>query len=331
MTVEHPFAQYIRILGKGPRLSRALTEEETTAAVRMIMSDDIEPVQLGAFLCLLRVKTETPEEVAGFVRGIRAFLHTSTIGVDIDWPTYAGKARQLPWYLLAALLLADKGVRIFMHGTESHTAGRVYACEGLRTLGMKQASSMAEAAAHLKAHNFAFLSLDSFAPKLHALLSLRSLLGVRSPIHTVARQVNPLDAPYQVLSVTHPPYLPVHQEAALLLKQPHMVVFKGDGGEAERRPTKPVELSYVRNGHSGTHHWPAVLSEPVQPPVETDMNLMRLGQLWRGESTDSYATATVISTVAIVLWLLERAAEHESAHLLATAMWNERRRDRFPA
>ncbi len=330
MTVEHPFAQYIRILGKGPHLSRALTEEETTAAVRMVMSDEIEPVQLGAFLCLLRVKTETAAEVAGFVRGIRAFLQTPAIRVDIDWPTYAGKARQLPWYLLAALLLADSGVRILMHGTDSHTAGRVYAREGLRTLGIEPASSMTEAGAHLQAWNFAFLPLDAFAPKLHALLALRSLLGVRSPIHTMARQVNPLDAPYQVLSVTHPPYGPVHQAAAVLLRQPHMVVFKGEGGEAERRPTKPVEISYVRDGHSATNHWPALLSESVQP-VETDMNLARLGQLWRGESTDSYATTTIIGTVAIVLFLLNRVSDNQSAHALATAMWNERRRERFPA
>ncbi|MDP2785557.1 MAG: hypothetical protein Q8O38_13330, partial [Sulfurimicrobium sp.] len=62
MTHEHPFAQYVRILGKGPNLSRALTAQETEDAVRLIMSGLVEPVQLGAFLTLLRVKTETPEE-----------------------------------------------------------------------------------------------------------------------------------------------------------------------------------------------------------------------------------------------------------------------------
>ncbi|VBB69123.1 Anthranilate phosphoribosyltransferase [invertebrate metagenome] len=329
MTIEHPFAQYVRILGKGPNLSRALTEQETTAAVRMIMSGEIEPVQLGAFLCLLRVKTETPGEVAGFVRGVRAFINDLSVEIDLDWPTYAGKQRQLPWYLLAALLLADRGVRIFMHGTEAHTAGRLYAHEGLQTLGIRPAVSMDEAAAHLKANNFAFLPLESFAPRLQEILALRSLLGVRSPIHTVARQVNPLNASYQVLSVTHPPYRRVHQEAAVLLKQPHMVVFKGEGGEAERRPTKPVEIAYVREGRSGEELWPALLSESAQP-TDPDMNLAHLSQLWRGESTDSYATATVIGTIAIMLWLLERANEPQSAHALATAMWAERRRERVP-
>ncbi|HEC14206.1 MAG TPA: glycosyl transferase, partial [Rhodospirillales bacterium] len=35
MTEEHPFAQYVRIIGKGPNLSRPLTEDEMLSATRM--------------------------------------------------------------------------------------------------------------------------------------------------------------------------------------------------------------------------------------------------------------------------------------------------------
>ena len=55
MTTEHPFAQYVRIIGKGPHLSRPLTQDEMQEAARMIMAGDVEPLQLGAFLCILRV------------------------------------------------------------------------------------------------------------------------------------------------------------------------------------------------------------------------------------------------------------------------------------
>ncbi|MBF0335847.1 MAG: glycosyl transferase, partial [Alphaproteobacteria bacterium] len=41
------------------------------AAARMVIDGAVDPVQLGAFLCLLRVKTETPDEVAGFVLAAR--------------------------------------------------------------------------------------------------------------------------------------------------------------------------------------------------------------------------------------------------------------------
>lgn len=326
MSAEHPFAQYIRILGKGPNLSRSLTEAETHAAVRMVMAGEVEPVQLGAFLCLLRVRTETAEEVAGFVRAIREFVRRpeGAAPADLDWPTYAGKARQLPWYLLAALLLAQDGVRVFMHGAEGHTAGRLYAHTALAALGVPIARSLDEAAGHLAARRFAYLGLQHLSPRLEDLMGLRGLLGVRSPIHTVARQINPFDAPYQVLSVTHPDYRQVHRDGAARLGQPHLVVFKGEGGEAERRPAKPCEVLALDDGVASEAEWPPLLPATVQAKDE-DMDLARLGAVWRGDVEDDYAVATIIGTVAIALRLLGRAATPAEAQGLAERLWACRR------
>ena len=59
---------------------------------------------------LLRVKEEGPAEIAGFVRAVRKTLPAPEPGlVDVDWSSYAGKKRQLPWFLLAALCLAQSG------------------------------------------------------------------------------------------------------------------------------------------------------------------------------------------------------------------------------
>ena len=58
MSFEHPFAQYVRILGKGKRGSRDLTQEEAYAAMCMILADQVRAEQLGAFLMLLRHKEE---------------------------------------------------------------------------------------------------------------------------------------------------------------------------------------------------------------------------------------------------------------------------------
>lgn len=331
MTHEHPFAQYVRILGKGPNLSRPLTTEETEAALTMIMKGEVEPAQLGAFLCLLRVKTESPEEVVGFVRGIKPFIPVPKDApkVDLDWASWAGKARQLPWYLLAALLLAGSGVRVFMHGAEGHTAGRIYASEALAALGVPTAASLDEAAAHLKARNFAYCTLPALSPRLQEIMDLRNVLGVRSPLHTVGRKLNPFDAPAQILSVTHPPYLPVHQEAARLLGQPHMAIFKGDGGEAERRPQKPCTVYTVHDGVTGVTEWPALADGSFHPKDEV-MDLSRLAAVWRGDEQDDYARLTVIGTAAIALQLLGRADTIEAAQDQADSLWENRTRERLP-
>ena len=124
---EHPFAQYVRILGKGKKGSRSFTQDEAYDSMSMILKGEVEDIQLGAFLMLLRVKEETPDELAGFVKAVKEQSDgPETLNVDLDWSSYAGKRRHLPWYIFSALLLADHGVRTFMHGASGHTANRLY-------------------------------------------------------------------------------------------------------------------------------------------------------------------------------------------------------------
>ena len=322
---EHPFAQYVRILGKGPNLSRAMTAEETEAAVSMIIKGEVEPVQLGAFLTLMRVKTETPEEVTGFVRAAKASMSVpdNAPAVDLDWASYAGKSRQLPWYLFSALLLAQNGTKVFMHGADGHTPDRIYARQVFEALGVPVATSMDEAVAQINAGNFAFMPLEFLSPRLHEIMELKPLLGVRSPVHTIARKLNPFDAPAQILSVAHPAYRDVHQEAALLLGQPHMCVFKGDGGEAERRPSKPCRVYSVHDGALSDEMWPPLADSPASLQDET-MDVARMMPVWTGAQEDDYAAQTVIGSAAIALRLMGKAGSVGDADAKAKAMWDAR-------
>ena len=129
---EHPFAPFVRTLGRGRRGARSLEREEARTALGMILDGEADPLQTGAFLMLLRVKEETAEEIAGFVQAARerAQLPECPITVDLDWPTYAGKRQQPPWYLLSALLLAAHGHRVLMHGCEPHARNRLFAAPG---------------------------------------------------------------------------------------------------------------------------------------------------------------------------------------------------------
>ncbi len=132
MTREHPFAQFVRILGRGKTNSRSLTEDEAERAMAMIMRDQVLPAQLGAFLMLLRMKEETAEEIAGFVRAARATFAVpeAAVAVDLDWSSYAGKRRQLPWFLLAAIVLV--GLRVLRFLPETLADAAVVADRGHR-------------------------------------------------------------------------------------------------------------------------------------------------------------------------------------------------------
>ncbi|GAB3117369.1 glycosyl transferase family protein [Novispirillum itersonii] len=323
---DHPFAPFVRALGKGPNLSRPLTEAEAEQAFTMILDGQVDPVQLGAFLCLLRVKTETPAELAGMIRGIRSRLvnlPSPRPVVDLDWASWAGKARQEPWYVLAALLLAANGVRVFMHGAEGHTAGRTYTSQALAALGVPVSRTLGHVCADLAARNFAYAPLPVIDSRLDALMALRSLLGVRSPLHTAGRALNIFSAPHQLLSVSHPPYLPVHRETARLLGQPSLAVFKGEGGEAERRPTKPCVVHGLENGREIETEWPVLLPGVVQAKEES-LDLTRLPALWSGGWENDYAQLSVTGTVAIVIKLIGRAETVAAAQDMADLWWKNR-------
>lgn len=331
MALEHPFAQFIRIIGKGPRLSRPLTREESRNAAHMILNNQVDPVQLGAFLCILRVRAEDPAEGAGFIDAVRADLKRpqKIPAIHLDWPSYAGKKRQLPYYLLSALALADSGVKIFMHGIKGHTSDRMDTPEVLQYLNIAQSSSLKEAADRLEHDNFTYLSLEKISPILQDIVDLKNTLGVRTPVNTFARMINTFDAPCVMQCITHSAYREIHRDSAELLGQERMCVFKGEGGEAERRPSKPVTLQYLIKGERFEEDWPALL-EQKHAAHDEEMDITRLIQIWKGSDTHPYALSAIEGTLAIALRLMGKADTPADAQNKAQALWAARNMDKIP-
>lgn len=325
---EHPFAPFVRILGKGKTGSRSLTREEAREAMTMILQDEVRPEQLGAFLMLLRVKEEAPEELAGFVDAARAVACApEALDVDLDWSSYAGKKRQLPWFLLAAFVLAENGERIFMHGVKGHTAGRIYTEDMLQLFGLQPCRDWQAVSQSLDSHAFAFMSIDTLVPKLGDIIELRNIFGLRSPVHTLCRLINPLRAEYTVDGVFHPAYAPMHQQASYLLAMQNSLTIRGDGGEAELKPDSDCEVRWIRQGELSDASWPRIYERRLVKDPSLDVTL--LPAVWRGEKSHQYGEGAVITTLAAVLLLRGRAADHAEAVVQATSMWENRSRERF--
>ena len=316
---EHPFAQFVRILGKGKRGARSLTREEAREAMGMLLDGQVEDAQLGAFLMLLRNKEESPEELAGFTEALRQRLDAPPIAVDIDWPSYAGKRRHLPWFLLAIKALAASGVRILIHGGGAHTAGRLYSEQLLQMLEIPLCANWQEVGLALEQHNLAFIPLGAWAPQLQRMIDLRSILGLRSPVHSLARILNPLGARVGLQSIFHPGYQAVHREASRLLGD-RAIVIKGEGGEIEVNPDNICHLYGTENGENRDAEWPALAAQRhVKPPSLEPQQLL---EFWRGELTDSYGQLAVLSTMALALYGLGES--YETAFARAEAIWQER-------
>ncbi|GAA0686693.1 glycosyl transferase family protein [Marinobacterium maritimum] len=329
MNQEHPFAPYVRILGKGKKGSRSLTTEEAETAMGMILDQQVLPEQLGAFLMLIRMKEEAPEELMGFAQAVRARLSPPDMAVDLDWSTYAGKKRRLPWFLLAALVLAGQGIRIFMHGAHGHTPGRIYTQDMLKLFGLDVADDWQQVKQHLEKHSIAFMSIDTMVPKLGELIALRPVLGLRSPVHTLCRLLNPLAAPCCVDGVFHPPYAPMHQRTAQLLGTRYSLTIRGDGGEAEMKPDSDSELHWVCDGELSEEFWPRLYDQRLVR--EDELDPQDLVRFWRGEISHEYGEGAVVSTLAGVLRLLSKGEQKPMQEWVQQAfkLWQGRNKQAF--
>lgn len=325
---EHAFAPFVRILGKGKTGSRSLTREEARTAMRMILHGEVKEVQLGAFLMLLRVKEESADELTGFVEAARDVIAApADIPIHLDWSSYAGKRKHLPWFLLSAFTLADNGLRVFMHGASGHTKGRVYTENVLNALGIESSPTWPNVSAALDQSNFAFMPLRNLCTPLQAMIDLRNDLGLRSPVHTLVRLLNPLRAPYSLQSIFHPAYALHHQQAAANLGQPHSCVFKGEGGEIERKPEALCKIYSVHEGILSEEAWPKLIDGRQEQPENLDIEHLR--KVWRGEANDEYGELAIMGTLAIALRLLGRAENSDEAMQLAKNYWTGRNPQRL--
>lgn len=330
MTIEHPFAQYVRILGKGRRGSRPLNYEEALAAMTMILEGQTEDVQLGAFLMLLRVKEESGEELAGFAQAARNHISRNipnNITPDIDWPSYAGKRRHLPWYLLAVFCLADNGFKIFMHGAEGHTAGRIYTQSTLEQFGFKTAHNWQDVEKHFAEQGFCYLPMEYMCPELHRIIELRNTFGLRSPVHSFSRMLNPLNAPFVAQGIFHPGYGISHQESAKLLGYNRASILKGEGGEIERNPDSPAIMQHAFAGELIEETWPSMFERRHVKPESLDLNDLK--KLWQNDNYDEYAKGAVIGTLAFIARLMGKAENQDDCIKIANQWWQNRNPNRL--
>jgi anthranilate phosphoribosyltransferase len=303
---DHPFAEFLRILGKGPKTRRPLTQAESEQALAMILAGEVTDKQLGAFLLLMRANGETPDELIGFVRGARQSFSLDNqacpSGLHLDWAAYAGKWRYPPYYLLSLKLLAQMGYGVLLHGDQGQFEHRYYAESFLAELGVPIAGSVEQSREILATPQLVYLPLTQFAEPLRRILHLKEEIGVRTVFNTAVKLLNPLNAPMTVQGIFHKGVEQLHLQTAQAMSYPCNLVFKGEGGEAEMRPDA-LSTVYQLNGSQITEQKLAALIERQERPENWQLD--DLIGLWLSNKQDFYGQAAVIATAAVALMGLE--------------------------
>ncbi|HEX7119024.1 MAG TPA: anthranilate phosphoribosyltransferase [Longimicrobiales bacterium] len=228
-----------------------LSADEAEAAFSAIMAGVATPVQTAALLIALRVRGETPAEIAGGVRALRrAMIPVAAPGdapVVDTCGTGGGRITTFNISTAAAFVAAGGGVRIAKHGNRSFTS-RSGSADVLEALGVAIDLSPEAMGRVLAEAGIVFM----FAPLLHPAMRhaapVRRELGVTTLMNLLGPLTNPAHARRQVVGVADPARLDVVADALLELGHEHALVVHGEPGLDELSPLGPSDVVELRDG-----------------------------------------------------------------------------------
>ena len=176
----------------------------------------------------------------------------------------------------------------------------------------------------LRTDRFAYLPVREMAPAVERLLDMRRLFGLRSPVNTAARLLNPANAPFGVDGVFHPPYIEVHLGVAERMRRQRLLVLKGGGGEAERVPLKPGVARALGPGGGAADARSAGGGRVAGPSGGQDTP-DGFAAVWNGDAAPETPLATIQATIALGLLATGRAHDPAQAMADAASIWAQRR------
>jgi anthranilate phosphoribosyltransferase len=267
-------AHYIKEIGRGKEGARSLTEVQAHDLMSQVLDGQVTDLELGAFVIAMRIKGETALELSGFLRATHErclSLDTSraSIGPSVVLPSYNG-ARKLPnLTALLAMLLAQEGVQVLVHGPLLDP-GRTSTAEIFQALGLPMAASAANVEDAWARHEPAFMATDALCPPLARLLQVRRVVGLRNSGHTVAKLLAPWGtaASLRVVNHTHPEYAQLLNEF-LAHTTAHAMLLRGTEGEPVADPRRAPQFNIYVAGQAR-----ADLSQPAQAGVLTELPLL---------------------------------------------------------
>jgi anthranilate phosphoribosyltransferase len=274
----------VRRLAFGESLSAA----ESSAAFALIMAGEATAAQVAALLMALRVKGETPDEVAGAARALRGAM-VPIEAEDRDklvdtCGTGGGAVTTFNISTAAALLAAGAGVRIAKHGNRSFTS-KSGSADVLEALGVPLDATAEVMEGVLRRAGIVFMFAPTLHPAMRHVGPVRRELGIPTVMNIVGPLANPAGAGRQVVGVADRNRMPLLAGALAALGSTHALVVYGEPGMDEVSPMGPTHVAEVRGG---------AVKEWVIDPKELGFKVVAQSDLVGG---DPGANAKIIESV----------------------------------
>lgn len=245
--VEHraAVAAAVELVAGGGTLPAALAE----AAMEELMDGAAPPLQVAALLAMMRVRGETPEEVAAFARVMRARairVEAPDSAVDLCG-TGADGLHTFNISTLASFVVAGAGAPVAKHGNRAITS-RSGSADLIEALGIPLDPGPDAVARSIREIGFGFMFAPSYHPAMKHAMPIRREL----PMRTIFNLLGPLSSPArvrrQLLGVADARLVGLIAGALSRLDTERAIVVHGADGSDELSLTGPNHAVLVEDG-----------------------------------------------------------------------------------
>lgn len=227
----------------------ALTRAEAELAFDDMLSGEVTPAQVGAFLMALRVRGESVEEIAGAVTAMRAkMLRVAAPAGAVDVVGTGGDGAG-SWNVstLASLIVAACGVPVAKHGNRA-ASSRSGASDVLTALGVRIGLPPAAVTRCIAQAGIGFMMAQTHHAAMRHVGAIRAELGTRTVFNLLGPLSNPAGVRRQLLGVFAPGWLEPLAAVLHTLGSERVWVVHGADGLDELTTTGPSAVVELKGG-----------------------------------------------------------------------------------
>lgn len=234
---------------------RDLPEADMIEVMRLIMTGEATPAQIGGFLIGLRMKGETVDEITAAARVMRELATPVPVSGEhlVDTCGTGGDgASTFNISTASAIVTAAAGARVAKHGNRS-VSSSCGSADVLEAAGVNLDLGAEEVARCVEEIGVGFL----FAPKHHSAMKHaigpRKEMGVRTLFNLLGPLTNPAGAPNQVLGVFSADWLEPLARVLGKLGSRHVLVVHADDGLDEISIGSSTQIAELKDGEVSTY------------------------------------------------------------------------------
>ena len=230
---------------------REIFHDEMLHVMRMIMSGEMSPVMMAAFITGLRVKKETIGEITAAAQVMREFstkVHVAdkTHLVDIVG-TGGDGSHTFNISTCAMFVAAAAGAKVSKHGGRS-VSSKSGSADVMESLGININLSPEAIARCIEDLGVGFMFAPNHHPAMKNVAPIRKELGVRTIFNILGPLTNPASAPNILMGVFHADLVGIQIRALQRLGAEHALVVYGKDGMDEISLGAATVVGELKNG-----------------------------------------------------------------------------------